>query len=119
MPVELITEDLLIEPNRVYIIPADRHLHVDGHMFHLARISKPRVWLDVITVVLRSLNQFWDGKLIAVIVSGPLRPAAQWARPSCGTASRRSARNDVVYRGFSGVSSLNTSAAVFCEGNRH
>ncbi len=70
MPVELITEDLLIEPNRVYIIPANRDLHVDGDMFHLAPISKPRGWPDVITVFLRSLTQFWDGKLIAVIVSG-------------------------------------------------
>ena len=70
MPVELITDDLLIEPNRVYIIPANRDLHVDGEVFHLAPISKPRGWPDVITVFLRSLTQFWDGKLIAVIVSG-------------------------------------------------
>ncbi len=70
MPVELITDDLLIEPNRVYIIPANRDLHVDGELFHLAPISKPRGWPDVITVFLRSLTQFWDGKLIAVIVSG-------------------------------------------------
>ena len=70
MPVELITEDLRIEPNHVYIIPANRDLHVDGKVFHLAPVSKPRGWPDVITVFLRSLTQFWDGKLIAVIVSG-------------------------------------------------
>jgi len=70
MPVELITEDLLIEPNRVFIIPANRDLHVDGEVFHLKPISKPRGWPDVITVFLRSLTQYWDGKLIAVIVSG-------------------------------------------------
>lgn len=70
MPVELITEDLLIEPNHVYIIPANRDLHVDGDVFHLAPISKPRGWPDVITVFLQSLTEFWDGKLIAVIVSG-------------------------------------------------
>ena len=70
MPVQLITEDLLIEPNRVYIIPANRDLHIDGDVFHLAPISKPRGWPDVITVFLQSLTQFWDGKLIAVIVSG-------------------------------------------------
>ena len=70
MPVELITDDLLIVPNRVYIIPANRDLHVDGEMFHLAPISKPRGWPDVITVFLQSLTRFWDGKLIAVIVSG-------------------------------------------------
>ncbi|MEP6504486.1 MAG: chemotaxis protein CheB, partial [Betaproteobacteria bacterium] len=51
--VELITEDLPIEPNRVCIIHTDRDLHVDGDMFHLAPISKPRGWPDVITVFLR------------------------------------------------------------------
>lgn len=70
MPVDLITDNLLIEPNRVFIIPANRDLHVDGREFHLEPISKPRGWPDVITVFLRSLTRYWDGKLIAVIVSG-------------------------------------------------
>jgi chemotaxis response regulator CheB len=70
MPVELITEKLLIEPNHVYIIPEQRDLHVLGGEFRLKPISKPRGWPDVITVFLRSLTEYWDGKLIAVIVSG-------------------------------------------------
>jgi chemotaxis response regulator CheB len=70
MPVELITEQLLIEPNHVFIIPEQRDLHVADGVFHLKPISKPRGWPDVITVFLRSLTQNWDGKLIAVIVSG-------------------------------------------------
>jgi len=70
MPVDLITENLLIEPDHVFIIPANRDLHVDGEEFHLEPISKPRGWPDVITVFLRSLTEHWDGKLIAVIVSG-------------------------------------------------
>src|ERR1700679_1187963 len=70
MPVELITERLLIEPNRVFIIPAQRDLHVLDGEFRLKPISKPRGWPDVITVFLRSLTQHWSGKLIAVIVSG-------------------------------------------------
>lgn len=70
MPVDLITENLRIEPNRVFIIPANRDLHVDGEEFHLLPISKPRGWPDVITVFLRSLAEHWNGKLIAVIVSG-------------------------------------------------
>jgi two-component system chemotaxis response regulator CheB len=70
MPVELITERLLIQPNRVFIIPEKRDLHVLGGEFRLKPISKPRGWPDVITVFLRSLTQHWDGKLIAVIVSG-------------------------------------------------
>jgi chemotaxis response regulator CheB len=70
MPVELITERLLIQRNRVFIIPAQRDLHVLDGEFRLKPISKPRGWPDVITVFLRSLTQHWSGKLIAVIVSG-------------------------------------------------
>jgi two-component system, chemotaxis family, protein-glutamate methylesterase/glutaminase len=70
MPVELITEKLNIEPNHVFIIPEQRDLHVLNGEFRLKPISKPRGWPDVITVFLRSLTQNWDGKLIAVIVSG-------------------------------------------------
>jgi chemotaxis response regulator CheB len=70
MPVRLITEKLVIEPNYVYIIPENRDLHVSRGTFRLKPISKPRGWPDVITVFLSSLTQYWDGKLIAVIVSG-------------------------------------------------
>jgi chemotaxis response regulator CheB len=70
MPVELITERLEIKPDHVFIIPANRDLHVQDGEFHLAPISKPRGWPDVITVFLESLTRYWDGKLIAVIVSG-------------------------------------------------
>ena len=70
MPVELITERLLIEPNHVFIIPAQRDLHILAGEFRLKPISKPRGWPDVITVFPRSLTHHWNGKLIAVIVSG-------------------------------------------------
>src|SRR5450631_3217045 len=70
MPVELITERLDIEPNHVFIIPEKRDLHVLDGEFRLKPISKPRGWPDVITVFMRSLTEHWDGKLVAVIVSG-------------------------------------------------
>jgi two-component system, chemotaxis family, protein-glutamate methylesterase/glutaminase len=70
MPVELISEGLTIRPDHVFIIPPQRDLHVLRGGFHLKPISKPRGWPDVITVFLRSLAQHWNGKLIAVIVSG-------------------------------------------------
>lgn len=70
MPVELITERLDIEPNHVFIIPEKRDLHVLDGEFRLKPISKPRGWPDVITVFMLSLAENWDGKLIAVIVSG-------------------------------------------------
>lgn len=70
MPVELITEKLDLEPNHVFIIPEKRDLHVLDGEFRLKPISKPHGWPDVITVFMLSLAQNWDGKLIAVIVSG-------------------------------------------------
>jgi two-component system chemotaxis response regulator CheB len=70
MPVELITERLDIRPNHVFIIPEQRDLHILNDEFRLKPISKPRGWPDVITVFLRSITKHWDGKLIAVIVSG-------------------------------------------------
>ena len=70
MPVELITEKLDIKPNHVFVIPEKRDLHVLNGEFRLKPISKPWGWPDVITVFMRSLTENWDGKLIAVIVSG-------------------------------------------------
>jgi chemotaxis response regulator CheB len=70
MPVNLITEKLDVEPNHVFIIPEKRDLHVLNGEFRLKPISKPRGWPDVITVFMHSLTEHWNGKLIAVIVSG-------------------------------------------------
>ena len=70
MPVELITERMVVVPDKVFIIPSNRDLHLQDGAFVLKAISKPRGWPDVITVFLRSLTQCWSGKLIAVIVSG-------------------------------------------------
>jgi len=70
MPVDLITDRLHIEPNHVFIIPANRDLHVRDGEFQLMPISKQHGWPDVITVFLKSLTSNWNGKLIAVIVSG-------------------------------------------------
>jgi two-component system chemotaxis response regulator CheB len=70
MPVKLITEKLDIKPNCVFIIPEKRDMHVLNGEFRLRPISKPWGWPDVITVFMRSLTEHWNGKLIAVIVSG-------------------------------------------------
>ena len=70
MPVELISDRLDIQPDHVFIIPSQRDLHVQDGEFRLRPISKPRGWPDVITVFLKSLTSHWDGKVVAVIVSG-------------------------------------------------
>lgn len=70
MQVELISEKLDIVPNRVFIIPEKRDLHVLDGEFRLKPISKPWGWPDVITVFMLSMAENWDGKLVAIIVSG-------------------------------------------------
>jgi len=70
MPVRLIREHMAIARNRVFIIPEGRDLHVIDGEFRLTPFSKPRGWPDVITIFLRSLAENWEGKLVAVIVSG-------------------------------------------------
>ena len=70
MPVILITDKLLVQPNHVYIIPARRELHLSDTEFRLMPVTKSSGWPDVITIFLRSLARHWGGKLIAVIVSG-------------------------------------------------
>lgn len=70
MPVDLITEGLPIQPNHVFIIPSNCDLHVLDGNFHLKPITKSHGWPNVISVFLRSLAQGWDGKVVAVIVSG-------------------------------------------------
>ncbi|MES2950805.1 MAG: chemotaxis protein CheB [Pseudomonadota bacterium] len=70
MPVELISERLQITPNRVFVIPSNRDLHLENGEFRLKPISKPGGWPNVVTVFLRSVTKSWSGKVIAVIVSG-------------------------------------------------
>src|SRR5579863_1419835 len=70
MPVVLISEKLRVRRNRVFIIPSNRDLHVLDGEFRLKPLSKSKGWSDVITLFLFSLARNWDGKLVAVIVSG-------------------------------------------------
>ena len=70
MPVELISQNLRIRPNHVYVIPSNFDLYILDGAFRLELLSKPKGWSDVLTIFLRSLAQNWTGKLIAVVVSG-------------------------------------------------
>src|ERR1700684_1673883 len=47
MPLELITDVLIILPTRVFIIPAQRDMHILDGEFRLMPISKSRGWPDV------------------------------------------------------------------------
>lgn len=70
MPVSLITDGMPIERDRIYVIPTNRNLLVLNQTFRLEPLSKPCGWPNVITVFLRSLTRYWDGTLVAIIVSG-------------------------------------------------
>ncbi|HEY0562057.1 MAG TPA: chemotaxis protein CheB [Methylophilus sp.] len=61
---------LFSNPFYLYIIPTKRDLHILNGEFQFKPISKPRGWPDLINTFLQSLTNYWDGKLIAVIVSG-------------------------------------------------
>jgi len=69
MPVSLIAEGLPVTPNRVFMIPEKRDLHVCDGAFQLKPMSKHRGWPDAITVCLVSPTRH-RRHLIAVIVSG-------------------------------------------------
>jgi two-component system, chemotaxis family, protein-glutamate methylesterase/glutaminase len=71
MSVDLIHDHLVPAPNRVFIIPSNRELHVnpDGE-FRIEPLTKRYGWPDVITRFLRSVATHWEGQVIAVIVSG-------------------------------------------------
>lgn len=94
VPIELITEGLVLQPNHVFIVPSQHDLHMLDGEFRLRPISKPGGWPDVITVFLRSLTERWGGKLTlsssqATMAMVQQRCAAsrKWALPS-----RRSSR---------------------------
>jgi two-component system chemotaxis response regulator CheB len=70
MPVDLITESVVLQPNHVFIIPSQHDLHVFNGPFRLMPNSKSSGWPAVITIFLHCLTQHWNGKIVAVIVSG-------------------------------------------------
>lgn len=70
MPVEQITSGARIKPNHVFVIPSNCDLHVLDGVFSLQSRSKQSGWPNVITVFFRSLVHHWNGKIVAVIVSG-------------------------------------------------
>jgi len=70
MPVQLISDGMALERNTVYVIPPNCELTLQDRAFHLTKISKPRGWPRVITVFLKSLAKGWNGRPVAVILSG-------------------------------------------------
>jgi len=64
MPFMLITDELVLSVNHVFIIPENRDLHIRDGVFHLRPISKPRGWPNVITIFLRPACLVADGLIL-------------------------------------------------------
>ena len=70
MPVEVITDEMELERNKVYLIPRDRDLSIQEGHFRLSATSKPRGWPNVLTLFLESLTKEWQGTIIGIVLSG-------------------------------------------------
>jgi two-component system, chemotaxis family, protein-glutamate methylesterase/glutaminase len=70
MPVQLISEGMLLERNHVYVFPPNCDLTLHDGAFHLETLSKPHGWPNVVTIFLESLAAMWKGRRVAVILSG-------------------------------------------------
>lgn len=70
MLVDLIMDKLLIEFNYVFIILLNWDFYVEDGEFCFKFILKFWGWFDVIMVFFCLFIQYWDGKLIVVIVFG-------------------------------------------------
>ena len=70
LPVNVVTDGMELEPNRVYIIPRDRDLTIYAGRFKVSATSKPRGWPNVLTLFLDSLSKEWEGTIVGVVLSG-------------------------------------------------
>lgn len=70
MEVATAEEGVAVEPNRVYIIPANRDLTMSGGQLHLEEPQAPRGMRHTIDVFLRSLAADMEENAVAVILSG-------------------------------------------------
>lgn len=63
-------EAMTLEPNMVYVIPANRDMTVSGQQLHLEEPQAPRGMRHTIDVFLRSLATEMEENAVAVILSG-------------------------------------------------
>jgi two-component system, chemotaxis family, CheB/CheR fusion protein len=70
MEVCLAEEGMTVEPNRIYVIPANRDMTLSGGELHLEEPVAPRGMRHTIDVFFRSLSADMEENAIAVILSG-------------------------------------------------
>jgi two-component system CheB/CheR fusion protein len=70
MPVIEVQAGMLLEPNRVYLMPPQTEMTVKNNLFALQPPRKPLGWPITISIFLHSLAEAYGQCAIAVILSG-------------------------------------------------
>ncbi len=70
MPVADITHGMLLEPNRIFVMPPGKDMTINHGKFELEAILRPSGWPKTISGFLFSLAQKYRERAVAVILSG-------------------------------------------------
>ncbi len=70
MPVREVEEGMAVEPDRVYVCPADAELTLEENLFHLSPHRQPSGRPSVIDRMLTSLSQARGPQAVGVLLSG-------------------------------------------------
>ena len=70
MPVVEVKQGMLLEPNRVFVMPPGKDMTVKGDEFDLQTTLKARGWPITISLFLLSLAEAYGHRAVAVILSG-------------------------------------------------
>ena len=73
-------EGMTLEPNTIYVIPANRDMSLSGGQLHLEEPQAPRGMRHTIDIFLRALAADMEGNAIAVILSGTGTDGTQGVR---------------------------------------
>ena len=80
IPVTQVSDNVALEPNRVYVIPPDRNLSaVDSHL-RLTPLEKSRVTRAPVDHFFRTMAESLDGHAVAVVLTGTGSDGAQGIR---------------------------------------
>lgn len=69
MPVQLVVQDAVLQPNQVYLIPPGKHLGLQGHVLQLTPKPAHGVGLPIDEFMTTAASQ-WAEAVVAVILSG-------------------------------------------------
>jgi len=69
MPVQLVTQDTVLQPNQVFLIPPGKHLGLQGHILTLTPKPAHGIGLPIDEFMATAASQ-WAESVVAIILSG-------------------------------------------------